>query len=61
MVNHQEDEINSHFSYQGIFRFCMKLTKETSRLEKIISTSKDIISSLVLKYKNMFKEIENLT
>lgn len=39
---------------------CKKLTKETSKLEQILFISKDIISSLELKNKNLFEEIEIL-
>ena len=55
MVNHQDYEVTSYFSYHNIFCICKKLTKETSKLEQIVSTSKDIISSLELKNKNLEK------
>lgn len=55
MVNHQDDEVTSYFSYHNIFCICKKLTKETSKFEQIVSTSKDIISSLELKNKNLEK------
>lgn len=41
--NHQHDKVTSHFFYQDLFRICKKLTKEMSKLEQIISTSKDTI------------------
>lgn len=60
MENQQDDEVASHFSYQYLFHICKKPTKEMSKLEQIISTSKDIISSIELKNKNMLEEIESL-
>lgn len=59
-INHQDDEVTSHFSYQDLFRIYKKLTKEGSELEPIISTSKEITSSLELKNKNLFREIKSL-
>lgn len=60
MVNHQDDEVTSHFSYQDLSHICKKPTKETSKFEQTISNSKDIIYSLELKNKNLLEEIESL-
>lgn len=60
MENHQDDDVTSYFSYYDIFRICKKLTKETSKLKQIVSTSNDTISSLELKNKNLEKEIKIL-
>lgn len=60
MANQKEDEITSYFSYQDLFHIFKKLTKEISKLEQIVFTSKDTISFLKLKNKNLLKEIENL-
>lgn len=59
-TNQKYKEVTSHFSYHDLFRLCKKLKKETSKLEQIISTTKDIISSLELKNKNFLEEIEIL-
>lgn len=60
MANHQDNEVTSHFSYWYLFCICKKLIKETSKLEQIIPTFKDNISSLEFKNKNQFEEIESL-
>lgn len=38
MENHQDDKITSYFSYH-FFHICKKITKETSKLEEIVSIS----------------------
>lgn len=54
---HQDDEVTSYFSYHDLFCICKKLTKETRKLERNFSTSKDTIYSLEFKNKNIEKEI----
>lgn len=61
MENHQDDEVTSCFSYHDLFHISKKITKEATKLEQIVSTSKDIISSLELKYENLKREIEILS
>lgn len=56
-ASYQDDKVISHFSFQDLFHIYKKLIKEMSKLEQIISTSKDTISSLELKNKNILKEI----
>lgn len=60
MENHQGNEVTFHLSYQDLFCICKKLTKKMSKLEQIFSTSKDTISFLESKNKNLLKEIKNL-
>lgn len=60
MENHHNDKVTCYFSYQVLFHIFKKITKETSKLEQIVYISKDIISSLEFKNKNLLKEIENI-
>lgn len=60
MENHEEIEVTSYFSYQDLFPMCKTLSKETSKLEKIVFNSKDTIFSLELKNKSLVDEIEIL-
>lgn len=60
MENHQDGDVPSHFSYQDFLCICKKLIKETSKLEKIVSVSKNTIYSLKYKIKNLVKEIKNI-
>lgn len=60
MIKHHDDEVTSKFSYHDLFRLCKKLMKETTKLDKIISTSKDTIYFLETKNKILEKEIELL-
>lgn len=57
MENHQDDGVTPHFSCHDFFKICKKLTKETNKLEQIVFSSKDIISSLELRNKTVEKEI----
>lgn len=57
MKNYQDDEITSYRSYQDFFRICKNITKKSNKLEQIISISKDTISLLEYKNKNLVKEI----
>ena len=56
-ASYQDDKVTFHFSFQDLFHIYKKLIKEMSKLEQIIFTSKDTISSLELKNKNMLEEI----
>lgn len=51
MTKPQDDEVTSQFSYHNLFILCKKLTKEANKLEQIISTYKDTISSMKLEKK----------
>lgn len=53
MTKQQDNDVTSQFSYHGLFRLCRKLTKETTKLEQIISTFKDTIFSFETKNKTM--------
>lgn len=60
MTNHEEDKVTSYFSYQDLFHICINLTRKTSKLEQIVSSSKNTIFSLRLKNKNLLEEINRL-
>jgi len=64
MENHDEDEVNSieseyDLTYDELFTICKELNDESTKLRKIVSTSKKIVSTLeskikILKEKQIF-------
>lgn len=52
MTNYKGDEVNkikNNFSFQELYSICKDLNRENDRLEKIVITSKKIMSPLIKK------------
>jgi hypothetical protein len=65
MANNEEDEVNSieseyDLTYDELFTICKELNDESTKLRKIVSTSKKTISTLESKIDILNKEIEIL-
>ena len=65
LANHEEDEVNSveseyDLTYDELFTICKELNDESTKLRKIVSSSKKTISTLESKIDILHKEIEIL-
>lgn len=65
MANHDEDEVNSieseyDLTYDELFTICKELNDESTKLRKIVSSSKKTISTIESKIDILTKEIEIL-